>query len=139
MFFAFFSSFLIFFGFAEQMAINRVFFVVQCRILNPTSLRGDELRWAERDDVAPRLQKIGFSAYDSHQHQDTPKKEKLLTRRCFSFFGAPWRTRTVDTKRRRLVLYPSELMVHIQFQGRGIGLRSSRHFPELRSGTLPLL
>ena len=28
------------------------------------------------------------------------------------YFGAPWRTRTVDTKRRRLVLYPSGLMVH---------------------------
>ena len=28
------------------------------------------------------------------------------------FFGTPWRIRTVDTKRRRLVLYPAELMVH---------------------------
>ena len=29
------------------------------------------------------------------------------------FVGAPWRIRTVDTKRRRLVLYPAELMVRI--------------------------
>ena len=41
------------------------------------------------------------------------RKEKSLTR--LFLFGAPWRTRTVDTKRRRLVLYPSELMVHILF------------------------
>ena len=35
-----------------------------------------------------------------------------------AFSGAPWRTRTVDTKRRRLVLYPSELMVHLSFNGK---------------------
>ena len=29
------------------------------------------------------------------------------------FFGTPWRIRTVDTKRQRLVLYPAELMVRI--------------------------
>ena len=33
------------------------------------------------------------------------------------FFGTPWRIRTVDTKRRRLVLYPAELMVHICCDG----------------------
>ena len=44
------------------------------------------------------------------QHHGAPAKKEPFG----SFFaGAPWRTRTVDTKRRRLVLYPSELMVHI--------------------------
>ena len=38
-------------------------------------------------------------------------KKSTCSCKCF---GTPWRIRTVDTKRRRLVLYPSGLMVHIK-------------------------
>ena len=37
-------------------------------------------------------------------------KKSTCSCKCF---GTPWRIRTVDTKRRRLVLYPAELMVRI--------------------------
>ena len=46
------------------------------------------------------------------------------------FVGAPWRIRTVDTKRRRLVLYPAGLMVHMGlrfFRNSGIIPYSSRN------------
>ena len=39
--------------------------------------------------------------------------KKIDKSKLVDFFGAPWRIRTVDTKRRRLVLYPAGLMVHL--------------------------
>ena len=56
-------------------------------------------------------------AFDLLMDHDLSKKPLAIAR---GFFGAPWRTRTVDTKRRRLVLYPSELMVHIPFWDRPV-------------------
>ena len=52
--------------------------------------------------------------YPIHQTDFIEKSTFVKTKVLFS--GAPWRTRTVDTKRRRLVLYPSGLMVHMWFR-----------------------
>ena len=60
--------------------------------------------------IPPRIAKCKHFAFDRINRHGTQKNGY---REGIRSFGAPWRIRTVDTKRRRLVLYPAELMVRI--------------------------